>query len=78
MISTLTLLRKTTGTKPLILNSASTVSADEEIDIINRKYDDHPSIRKIKEIVSQFNQFSLNYATEDTCDSEDLVILEYL
>ena len=35
---------KTTGKKPHILNSASTVSADEEINIINRKYDNHPTI----------------------------------
>ena len=60
------IVEKTTGKKPLILNSASTVSADKEIDIINRKYDNHPSIRKIKEIVSQYSQFSLSYATEDT------------
>ena len=66
MISTLTLLRKPLVKKPLILNSAFTVSADEEIDIINRKYDNHPSTRKIKENVSPFSQFSLNYATEDT------------
>ena len=44
---------------------ASTVSVDE-IDIINSKYDTHPSIRKIKENVSPFSQFSLSYATEDT------------
>ena len=66
MISTLTLLRKPLGKKSLILNLASTVSADEEIDIINRKYDNYPSIRKIKANVSPFSQFSLNYATEDT------------
>ena len=60
------IVEKTTGKKPLILNSAFTVSADEEIDIINRKYDNHPSIRKIKENVSPFSQFSLSYATEDT------------
>ena len=60
------IVEKSTGEKPLILNSASTVSADEEIDIINRKYDNHPSIRKIKENVSPFSQFSLSYATEDT------------
>ena len=60
------IVEKTTGKKPLISNSASTVSAGEEIDIINRKYDNHPSIRKIKENVSPFSQFSLNYATEDT------------
>ena len=60
------IVEKTTGKKPLILNSASTVSADEEIDIINRKYDNHPSIRKIKENVSPFSQFSLSYSTEDT------------
>ena len=40
------IVEKTTGKKPLILNSASTVSADEEIDIINHKYDNHPSIKK--------------------------------
>ena len=40
------IVEKTTGKKPLILNSASIVSADEEIDIINRKYDNHPSIKK--------------------------------
>ena len=55
-----------TGKKPPILNSASTVSADGEIDIIICKCDDHPSIRKIKQNVSPFSQFSLNYATEDT------------
>ena len=60
------IVEKTTGKKPLILNSAFTVSADEEIDIINRKYDNHPSIRKSKENVSPFSQFSLSYATEDT------------
>ena len=60
------IVEKTTGKKPLILNSAFTVSADEEIDIINRKYDNHPSIRKIKDNVSPFSQFSLSYATEDT------------
>ena len=59
------IVQKTTGKKPLILNSTSTVSADEEIDIINRNYDNHPSIRKIKN-VSPFSQLSLNYATEDT------------
>ena len=60
------IVEKTTGKKPLILNLASTVSADEEIDIINRKYDNNPSIRKIKENVSPFSHFSLNYATDDT------------
>ena len=60
------IVEQITGKKPLILNSASTVSADEEIDIINCKCDNHPSIRKIKENVSPFSQFSLNYATEDT------------
>ena len=60
------IVEKTTGKKPLILNSASTDSADEEIDIINCKYDNHQSIRKIKENVSPFSQFSLHYATEDT------------
>ena len=60
------IVEKTTGKKPFILNSASTVSADEEIDIINRKYDNRPSIRKIKDNVSPFSQFSLSYATEDT------------
>ena len=60
------IVEQITGKKPLILNSASTVSADEEIDIINRKCDNHLSIRKIKENVSPFSQFSLNYATEDT------------
>ena len=62
----ISIVEKTTGKKPLILNSVSAVSADEEIDIINRKYDNHPSIRKMKENVSPFSQFSLNYATEDT------------
>ena len=66
MLSDFYIVEKTTGKKPLTLNSASTVSADEEIDIINRKYDTHPCIRKIKENVSPFSQFSLNYATEDT------------
>ena len=42
------IVEKTTGKKPVILNSASTISADEEIDIINRKYDNHPSIRELK------------------------------
>ena len=60
------IVEKTTGKKPHILNSAPTVSADEEINIINRKYDNHPSIRKIKENVSPFSQLSLNYATKDT------------
>ena len=61
-------VEKTAGKKTLILNSASTVSADEEIDIINHKYDNHPSIRKIKDDVSPFSQFSLvlSYGTEDT------------
>ena len=30
------IVEKTTDKKPLILNSASTVSADQEIDIVNR------------------------------------------
>ena len=60
------IVEKTTGKKPLILNSASTVSADEDIDIINRRYDNHPSIKKTNKNVLPFSQFSLSYATEDT------------
>ena len=34
--------------------------------MINSKHDNYPSIRKVKENVSPFSKFSLNYAIEDT------------
>ena len=49
------IVEKTIGKRPLILNSAPTVPVNEEIDIINRKYDSHPSGRKIKDNVSPFS-----------------------
>ena len=43
------IVERTTGKKPLTLSSVPTVSADEEIDIINCKYYNYPSMRKIRE-----------------------------
>ena len=41
------IVEKNPDKKPRILNLASTVSADKEIDIINRKYGNHPKVRMI-------------------------------
>ena len=46
------IVEKTTGKQPLVLNSTSSQSVDDEIDHINGKYENHESIKKIKEHVS--------------------------
>ena len=60
------IVEKTTGKQPLVLNSTSSQSVDDEIDHINGKYENHESIKKIKEHVSLRTLFSLNDATEET------------